>query len=315
MPASNQNSNEEQTIKELDAYIEKQSSAFYDREISIKEILDQVNSHIKLKDVSAVLLCGSRATKRNNPLSDVDLLVIKNDPYNISESFRDKNGVRYHMNIREESYFNEDYAVCFLRFFYGMRPIYDPHGIGRSIVKKVLDYEIGLCSTIEKKNPERRTYLYKLLDLINDENTIIASFVKAKILREYPAFLASYNGFNLIGFKTTIDCLIRDNIKLAELDANALDKHSTKQDLTVLIDKSFDRLCGLDIFNLDFEHSPTAYDIAVGDSNMYCLYCDYDCFMNCLDHFRPDNASAANYYFECCINSPKLFEKLRSIID
>ena len=124
------------------------------------------------------------ACKRNSTKSDVDVVVIADSRDKDSMHFYDDNGVYYHLNIFTRSFLdvNHDSHIC--RFYYGMKKLYDKEGIADKLIEDIKDYEIYNCSLVEKQNPEGKAYLYDLLEYVDDEDTVLADYVKAKILRE-----------------------------------------------------------------------------------------------------------------------------------
>ena len=299
--------NEKALLERLDEYKQEHSSAFYDKEITDEQMLSSLKEHIEFDNVITILLRGSRATGRNNPYSDVDIVVIKEKNSYQTITFKDINGVRYNIKICNKNFFDNEHM---LRFHYGMRILYGNKEIGEEIINKIQKYEEETCNSIVKKCPDHKKYLYELLEFIDDKDPITSAFAKAKLLSEYPAYLAHYNGFNLIGFKTIIDCLIRDNYPLACVYLKALNKKSTKEDLKELVDKSFDELCGINILDRNFKNCKKANDIGI-----YKLYNDYSCFLELIDSLKPKDMLGIDFLLECNKKAPKLFNELWSFIN
>ena len=307
------NYDEKYLLKKLDDLIEKNKSSYCDYEITDKEIIDEVFKHLDKNNIVCILLRGSFANNRNNPYSDVDAVAIVKTIDNEVLSFHNNKGIRYHLNIFDESFLISNNDKHIYRFYYGMKKIYDPYNVCDKLINDIKNYEIYNCSQIKKKNPEGKNYLYRLLEYLDSNDELLSIYVKAKILKESPAFLANYNGYNLIGFKTTIDCLIRDNYDLALIYGKALDKKSDKNQLKEWLDAAFDGLCGIDVLNLDFSASKKSYEIFINDTSMYDLYNDYYNFIDYLRRLAPENTSAIEFYFNCAKEAPNFFQYYRNL--
>lgn len=305
--------NEDYLIKKLDNLIEKNKTTFCDYEVSDNDIVINVFKYLKKDNVICMLLRGSYANNRNNPYSDVDVVVIEKIVDTNELSFHSDKGLRYHLNIFDESFLISGNDKHIYRFYYGMKKIYDPYNVCDKLINDIHNYEIYNCSKIVKENPEGKEYLYRLLKYLDKEDEILSIFVKAKILSEYPAFLANYNGFNLIGFKTTIDCLIRDNYDLALIYGKALDKNSHKKEIQEWLDASFNGLCGINVLNLDFSSSKKSYEVFVNGTSMYDLYNDYYYFIEFFRRLAKEKTSTIEFYLDCANNAPKLFNRLRNL--
>ncbi len=283
------------------------------RPITTEEILKQTFSQINPADARAVLLHGSRATGRENRYSDVDLVVLTNRKIGTILSFQDEDGLRYHIYLFDKPTSDGSTAEKICRPFYGMRPIYDPEGAGRHLTEQLDAAEKSICAKLPKGNPEGRDYLLRLASLMERADADTAFFTRVKILYEFPAFLASYHGYRLIGFKNVIDCLLRDNRDLALLYADALRPESGSKELKSLIIRAFDGLCGLDVLNTDFRHSEKADDISVGGETMYRLYGRCTDFMEVIDALRPQGMEAYDFYLQCKEQAPTLFRRLKAL--
>ena len=306
--------NEDLLIEKLNNHIARNKTAFCNHEISNSEIVDNVFKHIDKDKNVCLLLRGSYANARNNSYSDVDVVAVQSDGNIDDVSFHDNNGVRYHTNVFNKTFLDVNNDKHVYRYYYGMKKIYDPYNVCDKLINDIKDYEIYNCSKVDKLNTEGRDYLYKLLEYVDCDDEVLSMFVKAKILRESPAFLANYNGFNLIGFKTTIDCLIRDNYKLALIYGKALDKKSGKKEIKKWLDEAFNGLCGLNVLNLDFSSSKKSYEIYINDISMYDLYSDYNNFIEYLKYLNPSGNSIYEFFDECNKKTPKLFNMLKSLI-
>lgn len=283
------------------------------RPITTEEILKQVFSQIDPADARAVLLHGSRATGRENPCSDVDLVVLTERKTRTILSFCDADGIRYHAYVFNKADSDGVTAEKICRPFYGMRPIYDPEGAGRHLTEALNAAEKRICAKLPKEDPEGRDYLLRLVDLMKRADADTAFFTRVKILYEFPAFLASYHGYRLIGFKNVIDCLLRDNRDLALVYADALRPESGSKELENLIRRAFDGLCGLDVLNTDFSHSEKSYDISVGGETMYRLYGRCTDFMEAIDALRLQGMEAYDFYLQCKEQAPTLFRRLNAL--
>ena len=300
-------------INKLDYLISNNKAAFCDDKITDKQILNNVFKHLNIDNIICILLRGSFAQKRDNPYSDVDVVVIQKIVDKDSISFCDCKGRRYHLNIFDESFLISSYDKHIYRFYYGMKKIYDPYNVCDKLINDIKEYEVFNCSKIAKMNPEGKDYLYRLLEYVDSDDEILSIFVKAKILKESPAFLANYNGFNLIGFKTTIDCLIRDNYNLALIYGKALDKKSGKKELKEWLEAAFNGLCGIDVLNLDFSKSKKSHEVFINENSMYDLYNDYYYFIDYFRRLAPENTNLIDFYLDCANKYPKLFNKLRNL--
>lgn len=304
--------NEAALLLRLDELTEK-SSASCARPLTEEDILKQVFGQIEAAEVLAVLLHGSRSTGRNHPTSDVDLVVLTNNGRRTILSSQDANGFRYHMYLFEASVSEGPDAKISSRFFYGMRPIYDPEGAGERLAELVNAAERAICAGLPKEDPEGRDYLLRLLDLMERADEDTAFFVRVKLLLEFPAFLSAYNGFRLIGFKNTIDCLLRDDRELAMLYAEALRPGSGRAELEALLRRAFDGLCGLNVLDTDFRHSEKTFEIPVGSETMYSLYGRCTKFMDTLRVLRPRGMEKLDFYRQCRQEAPELFRRLRAL--
>ena len=309
------NYDEKYLLKKLDDLIENNKSSYCDYEITDKEITDEVFKHLDKNNIVCILLRGSFANNRNNPYSDVDAVAIVKTIDNEKLSFHNDRGIRYHLNIFDESFLISNNDKHIYRFYYGMKKIYDPYNVCDKLINDIKNYEIYNCSQIKKKNPEGKNYLYRLLEYLDSNDELLSIYVKAKILKESPAFLANYNGYNLIGFKTTIDCLIRDNYDLALIYGKALDKQSGKKELKEWLDAAFKDLCGLNVLDLDFSSSKKSYEIYVNGTSMYDLYNDYYYFIDYFRRLAPEGISAIDFYLTCIERAPKLLNRLRSLFE
>lgn len=283
------------------------------RPLTTKEILRQTFEKIDAAEACAILLHGSRATGRENPYSDVDLVVLTERERGTILSFPDTNGIRYHIYVFGKSDSGGVTAKRICRPFYGMRPIYDPDGVGKRLAELLNASEKAICAKLPKEDPECREYCLRLVGLMERADADTAHFIRAKLLYEFPAFIASYHGFRLIGFKTTIDCLIRDNRELAMLYLDALRPDSGKKELEGLTRRAFDGLCGLNVLNTDFSHSEKANDLTIGGETMYRLYGNCTDFMEALSALRPDGMTEYDFYLQCRQQAPELFRRLNAL--
>lgn len=306
--------NDDLLLNIINKYIDDTSSGYFDGIIDDTEILGNVYKHIDKNNINAVLLRGSRATNRNNPESDVDVVVLAKIVQPRSIIFKDSNRVRYNIRIFDDSFLNISFKTDDYRFFYGMRILLDKNGIGKKLIDRINEYERYVCSSLDKLNPEYKDYLYELLEFVEGEDELLSKFAKAKILYESPAYLARFNGYNLIGFKTIIDCLVRDNPDLANIYLKALSKDSKKQDIKDWIDSAFKDLCGIDVLNSDFNTCKKSYDLYINGKSMYCLYNDYYTFFKLLEHLRLYDLDKIDFLYEIKEKAPKLFNKLWSYI-
>ena len=309
----NERLDEAALLARLDTLTRATAPGYCTRPLTTEEILKQAFSQIDPASVHAVLLHGSRAAGRENPYSDVDLVALTDRENGTILSFCDASGIRYHIYVFNQTDSEGSTANRICRPFYGMRPIYDPEGAGRRLTEKLDAAEKSICAKLPKEDPEGRDYLLRLLALMGQADADTAFFIKAKILYEFPAFLASYHGFRLIGFKTVIDCLIRDDRELALLYGDALRPDSGRQELETLIRLAFDGLSGLDVLNTDFSHSEKANDISVGGETMYRLYGRCTDFMESLDALRPAGMEAYAFYLRCRQEAPTLFRRLNAL--
>ena len=305
---------EKELLARLDDFRNKTASAYCDRPIGQEEILRNVFRHVDEGDVQAVMLRGSRATGRQNPYSDVDVAILQNIERKNYESFKAPDGVLYSLVSFGQAETGDLMLATYCRGYYGMKPIYDPEGAGKRFADRLDRTERAICAHIPKENPEYREYLYQLTDFLERTDEDTAIFVKAKLMREFPAFLAAYNGFNLIGYKNTIDCLIRDNRELALLYAAAMRREAGALEIRRLLDCAFQGLCGLNVLNTDFSHSEKANDIRIGGETMYHMYSRYTAFMEYMDELLPNGMEKADFFMQCKEKAPKLFEILRSLI-
>lgn len=305
--------NEDFLLNKLNNLIENNKTSFCDCIVTDKEIIDNVFQYLDKDNTICILLRGSFANGRNNPYSDVDVVAIEKIVDESELSFHDNKGLRYHLNIFDESFLVSNNDKHIYRFFYGMKKLYDPHNVCDKLINDIKDYEEYNCSKIIKQNKEGKDYLYRLLEYVDGENEVLSIFVKAKILRESPAFLSNYNGYNLIGFKTVIDCLLRDNYELALIFGKALDKDSGKKEIKEWLDAAFNGLCGINILNLDFSSSKKSYEVFINSTSMYDLYNDYYDFIDYFRRLAPEGTSVIYFYLDCASKAPKLFNKLRSL--
>ena len=290
----------------LDAFIEEGKSATTTRQIDTNEILDNVFRHAEIDAISAVLLRGSRATGRSCPFSDVDVVVIAQNINPRFQTFKDSSGVRYNI----QCFANTEELESMSRYYYGMKPIYDPKGLGSILVFKLNRLEKEKCERRLKKNAEGIEYLHRLVEYIGSDDVYVSTFFKAKLIREYPAFISSFNGYDLLGYKHTIDCLIRDNYSIAMLFAAAMDRHSGSAEATALVEQSFVTECGLNVLNTDFTSSPTACQIDVGGDPMYELYENCSNFIRYIRFLKAPNETEIDFLQDCETHNPTLFARL-----
>lgn len=301
---------EAKLLSRMDEYIQEKSSAFCLRQISTDEIVRTVFQRAGCRAIHSVILRGSRATGRDNPFSDVDLLILSDDEDGkFGGSFKDHEGVRYSFQAaKPEDTGKVIVPVC--RYFYAMKPIFDPHGDGQRLTDRVNAAERALCEGIPKENTGYRDYLFRLSDYLGQADPYTSVFVRAKILREFPAFLAAYNGFNLVGFKHTVDCLIRDDRHLAGLYASALARNAGKAEIDLLLARAFDGLCGINVLNTDFSHSENSFRTDCGGENMYLMYNRYSGLMEMINYLKPEDTEAVDFFLECRTQAPRVFERM-----
>lgn len=300
-------------LARLDALIQASKPGYCARPLTEEELLKNTFAQLDADDVRAVLLRGSRATFRDNPYSDVDLVVLTERKRGTILSFRDTDGIRYHISVFDRAASEGSTAKRICRLFYGLRPIYDPEGAGKRLTETLDAAEKALCAKLPKGDFEGRDYLLRLVSLMERADADTAFFIRMKLLYEFPAFLASYHGFRLIGFKAVTDCLIRDDRALAMLYAAALHPESGKAEIETLIRRAFDGLCALNVLDTDFTHSEKAFDISVGGETMYRLYGRCAGFMEALDALRPDGMEAYAFYLRCKEQAPALFRRLNAL--
>ena len=305
--------NEQELIKRLEKWNKDAAPAYRARPLTEKEILEKVFARLDASEVRAVILRGSYATGRQNPYSDVDLVVLTDRDAGTIDAFRDTEGTRYHLHIFGSRDSAGETAEGKCRLFYAMRPIYDPEGAGGRLTERLDAAERAACAKIPKENAEYRDYFLRLVGLLRRADADTAFFTRVKILCEFPAFLSAYNGFNLIGFKNTIDCLLRDARPLAMLYAEALRPDSGSMEIEALASRAFDGLCGLNVLDTDFSHSEKAFDVPVGGETMYELYGRCTRFMEALQHLHPSGTELFNFYLQCAQEAPALFRRLQSI--
>lgn len=302
----NDSTDEHLLMARLEAFIDEGKSMVCTRQIDTKEILDNVFSHVETDAISAVLLRGSRATGRSCPFSDVDVVLIAQNIYPRFLTFRDSYGVRYNL----QCFANADDLESMSRFYYGMKPIYDPDGYGSILVSRLNSLEKENCKKRLKKNAEGIDYLYKLAEYVGSDDIYVSTFFKAKLIREYPAFISSFNGYDLLGYKHTIDCLLRDNYSIAMLFAAAMDRHSGSTEAQALVEQSFVTECGLNALNTDFTSSPTAYQIDVGGDTMYELYENCSNFIRYIRFLKEEGETEIDFLQDCETHYPTLFARL-----
>lgn len=306
--------NDDYLLDRLNNLIEKNKTVFCDYKETDEEIIDNVFDHLDKDNIICILLRGSFACGRNNPHSDVDIVVIEKNIDKREISFNSHKGLKYHLNMHNESFLSSNNNKYIYSYYYGMRKLYDPYNVCDKLISDVKDYEIYSCSKIEKENTEGKDYLYRLLEYVDGDDKLLSIFVKAKILRESPAFLSNYNGFNLIGFKTTIDCLIRDNYDLALIYGKALDKKAGKKELKEWLDAAFNGLCGLNVLNLDFSSSKKSYEVFVNGTSVYDLYNNYYDFIDYLNIINTYGIPTYEFFIECSSKAPKFFNKILNLV-
>lgn len=308
------NYNDDFLLNKLNNLIENNKTSFCDYELKDEDVISSTFEYLNKDNIVCILLRGSFANNRYNPHSDVDVVVIVKKVEKTELSFHDDKGLRYHLNIYDESFLVSSNDKHIYRFYYGMKKIYDPYNVCDKLIDDIKNYEIYNCSKIDKENNEGKDYLYRLLEYMDRDDKLLSIFVKAKILRESPAFLSNYNGFNLIGFKTIIDCLIRDNFELALLYGKALDKKSGKKEIKDWLDAAFNDLCGLNVLNIDFSSSKKSYEVFINGTSMYDLYNDYYTFIDYLSICNTYNIPIYEFFIECSNKAPKFFNKILSFI-
>ena len=304
---------EKELLRRLEKWSKDTAPVYRTRPLTEKEILENTFARLDASEVRAVILRGSYAKGRQNPYSDVDLVVLTDRGAGTIDAFRDAEGTRYHLHIfgRQDSEGEPADGKC--RFFYGMRPIYDPEGAGKRLTERLDAAERAVCAKIPRESAEYRAYFLRLVELLRLADADTAFFTRVKILCEFPAFLSAYNGYNLIGFKNTIDCLLRDARPLAMLYAEALRPGSGSAEIEALTSRAFSGPCGLHVLNTDFSHCEKAFDIQVGGETMYQLYGRCTRFMEALQLLHPAGTELFDFYLQCRQKTPTLFRRLQSI--
>ncbi len=306
--------NDDYLLDKLNNLIEKNKPVFCDYKVTDKEVADNVFKFVDKDNIVCMLLRGSFANGRNNPYSDVDVLVIVKNVDKNELSFRDDKGLRYHLNFFDKSFLVSNNDKHIYRFYHGMKKIYDPYNVCDKLINDVRKYVIYNCSKVKKENAEGKNYLYRLLEYVDKDDELLSMFVKAKILKESPVFLSNYNGFISLGTKTTIDCLIRDNYDLALIYSKALAKKAGKKELKEWLDAAFNGLCGLNLLDIDFSSSKKSYEVFVDGTSMYDLYNDYYDFIDYMNIINTYDMITYEFFVECSEKTPKFFNKIISFV-
>ena len=300
-------------INRLNAYIEDNKSIFNNEKINDHQLIDFVYKHFDSNDIYSILLRGSCATGRQNPNSDIDLLVLYKGNYKVINIH--DNNLRYHITL-----FNKSTKVNFddpsFRYYYGMKVIYDPIGIGKKMIDDMYQYELYKNAKLIKQDSKYKDYMYSLKSFIDDDNNIIqATYAKAKLLYNYPMLLSLYNGYTFIGDRPTIDCLIRDNYELSLIYANTLLKHSSAKDIEHLLDSSFNSLCNINPLDTNFDNSKKSFEVYIDNKTIYDLFSDYKDFFTYINYLKDINQTGLQYILECKEKIPELFNKLWNLIN
>ena len=300
-------------ISKLNAYNEDDKSVFNIEKINNEQLIDFVYKHINKDDICSILLRGSCATGRQNSKSDIDLLILYEGNDNAIVVHDDD--LRYHITL-----FNKSIKINFedssFRFYYGMKVIYDPFGIGKKMIDDIYQQIIFNNSKLIKQDPKYKEYMYKLKSFIDDEDNIIqATYAKAKLLYYYPILLSLYNGYIDIGPKAIIDCLIRDNYELSLIYAKALLKSSSVQDIEYLLDNSFNSLCNINTLDTNFDNSKKSFEIYIDNISVYDLFSNYKKFFKYINYLKDNNQTGMKFILECKEKTPELFNKLWSLIN
>ena len=301
-------------INKLNDYIRDDTSVFDIEKIKQERLIDFVYKHYDSKGIYSILLRGSCATRRQNPKSDVDLLILY-EGENKTIVIHDDNNLRYHITL-----FNKSTKVNFedssFRYYYAMKVIYDPIGIGKKMIDDIYQYEIYNNAKLIKQDLKYKYFMYSLKDYIDDGSNIIqAKYAKAKLLYNYPKLLSLYNGYTFIGEKPTIDCLIRDNYKLSLIYAKTLLKSSSTQDIEYLLDNSFNSLCNINPLDTNFDNSKKSYEICISNISIYDLFSNYNNFFKYVNYLKDNNQTGIQFILECKEKTPELFDKLWSLIN
>lgn len=301
-------------INKLDNYIKDNISIFNDSKISKEQLINFINKNIKDNSICSILLRGSLATNRQNKHSDIDLFILY-EGKNKSIVIHDENNLRYHITM-----FNKSIKVSFkdisFKYYYGMKIIYDPIGLGKKFIDDMYQYEIYNNAKLIKQDIKYKNYMYYLKSFIDDKDNIIqATYAKAKLLYKYPMILSLYNGYTFVGDRPTIDCLIRDNYELALLYAKALLKTSSIKEIEYLLDSSFNALCNINPLDINFDNSKKSFEIYIDDTSIYDLFSNYKDFFNYIDYLKGINQTGIDFIIECKEKTPQLFNKLWSLIN
>ena len=303
-------SKENELLFKLDFYINETTSVYCDSLISVNQILTLVFAHIDIKTVKMIFLRGSRATGRNNGYSDVDLLVIVKEGDFNNITIKDDIGVRYNMQIH--SSLKEIEANS--RFFYGLKAIYDTEGKAEDIVSNINNIEKDKCKNLSIDFKDSMQYLDRLVEYIGSDDIFISSYFKAKYIKEFPAFLSVFNGYELLGYKHTIDCLLRDDCDLAMSFAKVMEKESTQKDAINLKEKAFNNYCAFNPLNIDFTSSKKLFDIRVNDKTMYESYETYSHFIDYIRLLRNSDQTEIEFLKACKKEYPEVYKRIWQLI-
>ena len=300
-------------ISKLNDCIKDNVSVFNSSKIISEQLINFVYEHFDSSSVYSILLRGSCATNRQNPHSDIDLLILYEGEYK-TLVIHDENNLRYHITLLNKST-KINFNDSSFRYYYGMKVIYDPFNIGKNMIDDMYQYEIYNNSKLIKQDSKYKDYMYNLLSFINNDSNIIqATYAKTKLLYNYPMLLSLYNGYTFIGERTTIDCLVRDNYELSLIYAKALLKSSSVQNIKYLLDNSFNSLCNINPLDTNYDNSKKSFEIFIGNISIYDLFSNYKNFFKYVNYLKDNNQKGMQFILECKEKTPELFYKLWSLI-
>lgn len=236
-----------------------------------QRILGNVRNHVPEDcSVDAVFLFGSRASHRNTPNSDIDILVLGECGF--TQIVFHEDGFRYAVSSMRPDILDADrIPLAAASFFTDLCPVWDPRQYGPALRAKLNDaaHEGARLSDQRKAAIEARidtlrsTHAKRCAHNPFSEETLR---LKHALLRESLDLAFLYHGQPDPGCKKGVDLLLRDDPNKAMLFGKAALPSATFEDVDRWLDAAFTTDFRADFFNGEFAGAPHSFEITLSDA-------------------------------------------------
>ena len=218
---------------------------------SIDELVAIINSHIPHpENVQAIMLHGSRADGRAHKHSDYDLIIIQNQCVADHITFIHDN-IPYSCHCFSPEIATAENMTSQIAFFcFGLKPLFDPTGIGAEFVKTVDKHVEKASKSSPKRQEQIENHLAYLMQIAEDSDSK-AKQIDCLLLSLDYMFL--YHGMPDVGGKKELELLLRDDPKLFDLFVQAILPGATLEDARVWLEAAKQEPFKANSFNVEFE--------------------------------------------------------------